>query len=160
MRPQDGRVGYVQEWNLTFEHQFPFRIGGEMSYVGSSSVRLGSNLLNPNQLNPIYLPLGTVLNDAVGSPQAIAAGVSAPFPGFTGSVAQALRPYPQFLNITDNTQNTGHSRYNALQLRAQKYLSNGLTFLVSYTYSQTITDTVDQFTTFGSTCLLYTSRCV
>jgi hypothetical protein len=153
MRPQDGRVGYVQEWNLTFEHQFPFRIGGEMSYVGSSSVRLGANLLNPNQLNPIYLPLGTVLNDAVGSPQAIAAGVTAPFPGFTGSVAQALRPYPQFLNITDNTQNTGHSRYNSLQLRAQKYLSNGLTFLVSYTYSQTITDTVDQFTTFGSTPL-------
>jgi hypothetical protein len=38
-------------------------------------------------------------------------------------------------------------------LRAQKYLSNGLTFLVSYTYSQTITDSVDQFTTFGATPL-------
>jgi len=153
MRPQDGRVGYVQEWNLTFEHQFPMRIGTEVSYVGSSSVRLGANLLNPNQLNPSFLSLGTVLNDAIGSPQAIAAGISAPYAGFTGSVAQALRPYPQFLNITDNTQNTGHSRYNSLQLRAQKDLSNGLFFLVSYTYSQTITDTVDQFTTFGATPL-------
>ncbi len=153
MRPVDGKIGYVQEWNLTYEHQFPFRIGTEVSYVGSSSVRVGANLLNPNQLNPSFLSLGTVLNDAVGSPEAIAAGVTAPYPGFTGSVAQALRPYPMFLNITDNTQNTGHSRYESLQLRAQKYLSNGLTFLVSYTYSQTITDSVDQFTTFGATPL-------
>jgi hypothetical protein len=150
MRPVDGKVGYVQEWNLTLEHKFPFRIGTEVSYVGSSSVRLGANLLNPNQLNPTYLSLGSVLNDQVGSPEAIAAGISAPYAGFVGSVAQALRPYPQFANITANTQNTGHSRYNALQLRAQKYFSNGLTFLVSYTYSQTITDSVDQFTTFGA----------
>ncbi len=150
MRPQDGRIGYVQEWNLTLEHQFPFRIGTEISYVGSSSVRIGDYLINPNQTSSSYLGLGSVLNDAIGSPQAIAAGITAPYPGFTGSVAQALRPYPQFLNITDNTQNTGHSHYNSLQLRAQKYLSNGLTFLVSYTYSQTITDGVDQFTTFGA----------
>ena len=49
-----------------------------------------------------------------------------------------------------NTQNEGHIRYNALQLRAQKYFSNGLSFLVSYTYSQTIADATDQFSTFGN----------
>jgi hypothetical protein len=153
MRPEDGKVGYVQEWNLTIEHQFPFRVGAEISYVGSSSVRIGDNLINPNQTSSSYLGLGSVLNDQIGSPQAIAAGVAAPYPGFTGSVAQALRPYPQFQNITDNTQNTGHAKYNSLQMRAQKYLSNGLTFLVSYTYSQTITNGIDQFTTFGATPL-------
>jgi hypothetical protein len=149
MRPQDGREGYVQEWNLTVEHQFPFRIGTEISYVGSSSVNIGSELNNPNQVPAQYLALGDLLNQPY-SAAATAAGVPLPYAGFTGSVAQALRPFPQFQNITNNTENEGHSHYNALQLRAQKYFSNGLTFLVSYTYSQTITNAVDQFATFSS----------
>jgi hypothetical protein len=149
MRPQDGREGYVQEWNLTVEHQFPFRIGGEVSYVGSSSVNIGSELNNPNQVPAQYLSLGDLLNQPY-SATATAAGVPLPYAGFTGSVAQALRPFPQFQNITDNTENEGHSHYNSLQVRAQKYFSNGLTFLVSYTYSQTITNAVDQFATFSS----------
>jgi Carboxypeptidase regulatory-like domain len=149
MRPQDGREGYVQEWNLTVEHQFPFRIGGEVSYVGSSSVNIGSELNNPNQVPAQYLALGDLLNQPYSS-AATAAGVPLPYAGFTGSVAQALRPFPQFQQITNNTENEGHSHYNALQVRAQKYFSNGLTFLVSYTYSQTVTNAVDQFATFSS----------
>jgi Carboxypeptidase regulatory-like domain/TonB dependent receptor len=150
MRPIDGKSGYVQEWNTTVERQFPFKIGVEASYVGSASVRTGANLLNPNQVPSKFLSLGTVLNDDINSPQAIAAGIPLPYPGFTGSVAQALRPFPQFQYITPTTQNTGHIHYNSLQLRAQKYFSNGLTFLVSYTYSQTISDSTDQFSTFGA----------
>jgi hypothetical protein len=150
MRPVDGKSGYVQMWNMTVERQLPFKIGFEASYVGSASVRVGANLLNPNQVPSRFLSLGTVLNDDINSPEAIAAGIPLPFPGFTGSVAQALRPFPQFQYISPNTQNTGHIHYNSLQLRAQKYFSDGLTFLVSYTYSQTISDAVDQFSTFGA----------
>jgi Carboxypeptidase regulatory-like domain/TonB dependent receptor len=151
MRPVDGKIGYVQEWNATVERQLPFKIGFEASYVGSASVRVGANLLNPNQVPSRYLTtLGPILNDDVNSPAAIAAGVQVPYVGFTGSVAQALRPYPQFQYISPTTQNTGHIHYNSLQLRAQKYFSDGLTFLVSYTYSQTISDAVDQFSTFGA----------
>lgn len=150
MRPVDGKIGYVQEWNMTFERQLPFKIGFEASYVGSSSVRVGANLLNPNQVPSRYLSLGNLLNDDINSPAAIAAGIPLPYAGFTGSVAQALRPYPQFQYINPTTQNTGHIHYNSLQLRAQKYFSDGLTFLVSYTYSQTIADATDQFSTFGS----------
>jgi hypothetical protein len=150
MRPVDGKPGYVQEWNMTVERQLPFKIGAEASYVGSASVRVGANLLNPNQVPSRFLSLGTVLNDDINSPQAIAAGIPLPYPGFKGSVAQALRPFPQFQYISPNTQNTGHIHYNSLQLRAQKYFSDGLTFLVSYTYSQTIADAVDQFSTFGA----------
>jgi len=150
MRPVDGKIGYVQEWNMTVERQLPFKIGFEASYVGSASVRVGANLLNPNQVPSKFLSLGNLLNDDINSPQAIAPGIPLPFPRFTGSVAQALRPFLQFQYISPTTQNTGHIHYNSLQLRAQKYLSNGLTFLVSYTYSQTISDAVDQFSTFGS----------
>ena len=150
MRPVDGKSGYIQNWSLTYEHQLPWRIGAEVSYVGSSSVRIGANLLNPNQVPSKYLSLGSLLTADISSPAAAAAGITAPYPGFTGSVAQALRPFPQFQYIAPNTQNTGHQSYNSLQLRAQKYFSNGLTFLVSYTWSKTLTNGVDQFSTFSS----------
>ncbi|MBV9305908.1 MAG: TonB-dependent receptor, partial [Acidobacteriaceae bacterium] len=150
MRPEDGKPGYVQTWSFTVERRLPWRVGLEGSYVGSSSVRIGANLLNPNQVPSQYLSLGPLLLADINSPQAVAAGIRVPYSGFTGTVAQALRPFPQFLTITDNTQNTGHQNYHSLQLRAQKYFSDGLTFLVSYTWSKTLTDSVDQFSTFGA----------
>jgi hypothetical protein len=153
MRPVDGKIGYTQMWNMTVERQLPFKIGFEASYVGSASVRVGANLLNPNQTPSQFLSLGNELNTIITSPADAAAlpvPIPYPFPGFTGSVAQALRPFPQFQYISPTTQNTGHIHYNSLQLRAQKYFSNGLTFLVSYTYSQTISDATDQFSTFGA----------
>jgi Carboxypeptidase regulatory-like domain/TonB dependent receptor len=153
MRPVDGKIGYTQEWNLTVERQLPGKIGVEASYVGSASVRVGANLLNPNQTPSKFLSLGNELNTIIASPADAAAlpvPIPYPFAGFTGSVAQALRPFPQFEYISPTTQNTGHIHYNSLQLRAQKYFSDGLTFLVSYTYSQTISDATDQFSTFGA----------
>jgi hypothetical protein len=154
MRPVDGKIGYTQMWNMTFERQLPFKIGFEGSYVGSASVRVGANLLNPNQTPSSYLSeLGPELNTTISSAADAAAlpiPIAYPFAGFSGSVAQALRPFPQFQYISPTTQNTGHIHYNSLQLRAQKYFSDGLTFLVSYTYSQTISDATDQFSTFGS----------
>ena len=63
-------------------------------------------LLDYNQVNPSYLTAfgtiaqsTTVLNSQVGSPLANAAGVFAPYPGFTGTVKQALRPFPQYTTI-------------------------------------------------------------
>jgi hypothetical protein len=135
-------------WSLTVEHELPWRIAFETSYVGSSNVRIGANLLNENQVPAQYLSLGPVLNADINSPEAAAAGITAPYPGFTGTVQQALRPFPQFLTINAKTQTPGHSNYHSLQMRAQKDYSNGMTFLVSYTWSKSITDGLDQFSPF------------
>ena len=154
MQRQDGKNGYTMGWSLTVEQQLPFRIAMETSYVGSSNVRIGGNLLNINQVPSHYLAdLGPVLLADINSPEAIAAGVQSPYPGFTGSVAQALRPYPQFQYIEARTQTPGHSSYHSLQERMQKNYSNGMTFLVSYTWSKNIADSLDQFSTFSSTPL-------
>lgn len=150
LRPVDGKSGYVQMWSMTIEHQLPYHIALEASYVGSSSVRIGANLLNANQVPVQDLSLGALLNADINSPAAVAAGIPLPYPGFTGSVAQALRPYPQYQFISDNTQNTGHQSYNSFQARAQKYFSDGLSFIASFTLSKTYTDSVDQFSTFGA----------
>jgi hypothetical protein len=150
MRRADGKPGYVQMWSATVEHQLPWRIALEGSYVGSSSVRIGANLINANQAPVSALALGPLLNSDISSPEAVAAGIPLPYPGFTGSVAQSLRPFPQFQYINATTQNTGHQSYNSFQGRAQKYFSDGLTFLASFTLSKTYTNSIDQFSTFQS----------
>ena len=93
---------------------------------------------NPNQVNPRYLSLGQTLLSDIGSPQAAAAGIGRPYAGFNGSVAQALRDYPQYTNIDDMYQPTGYNFYNALQMRLQKRYSSGLSFLGAYTLAKNI----------------------
>ncbi len=89
-----------------------------------------------NQLDPKYLALGALLLDDINSPQAVAAGITPPYPGFTGSVAQALLPFPQYTYIGDLNNTSGFNEYNAGTLSLQKRFGAGLSFLFSYTVSK------------------------
>jgi hypothetical protein len=143
------RPALMQSWTFDVQRAMPFGILLDLAYVGSKTNGLWTGLENPNQVNPQYLSLGQTLLASVGSPQAIAAGVTAPYPGFTGSVAQALRPYPQYTSILDMYQPTGYNQYQALQMRLQKRYSNGLSFLGAYTFSKNLG--VPGSDTFGDT---------
>ena len=111
-----------------------------MAYVGVKGTRLGNGLISINQVDPKYLSLGTLLTQSVTSAAAQAAGIQIPYAGFTGSVAQALRPYPQYLNIVNNSNPNGNSTYNALQVKLTKRLSHGLTVQGAYTWAKSLTD--------------------
>ena len=139
MQPNGARLPMVENWNVGVQKLF----GGlllDVSYVGTAAHHLLNGNLNYNQLNPKYLSLGQTLNADVGSAAANAAGIFAPYPGFQGSVAQALRPFPVFQAITMSSNPVGNNTYNALQVRAQKRYSNGLSLLVSFTLSKDLTD--------------------
>ena len=59
--------------------------------------------------------------------------------GCAPSVAQALRPYPQYCdNLQGLNENHGESMYNSLQVKLEKRFSKGIYALVSYTLSKTI----------------------
>ncbi len=60
-----------------------------------------------------------------------------PTPG-PGDV-QSRRPYPQYSGFTDIVDR-GNSNYDALQLKGEKRLSNGLMFLSAVTYSKSMND--------------------
>ena len=94
----------------------------EVDYNGSKGSNLQANLLNLNQVplsvvNDLIARFGAagavaLLNSAANSPAAVAAGIKIPYANFTNpavqttrSVAQALRPFPQYGNI--NTTNSG-----------------------------------------------------
>jgi Carboxypeptidase regulatory-like domain len=141
------RVANVQSWNVSLETQLASSLSLDVAWVGTKGTRL-SMLQNINQVNPSYLSLGTsLLNSNIDSPAVVAAGFTAPWPGFAtalganATLAQALRPYPQYLHgFGYNSDNEGNSTYNALQVKLNKHMSNGLYLLMAYTYDKSITD--------------------
>jgi hypothetical protein len=136
----DGRPPYFGNYQFSVQQMLASRLVLDVAYVGVKGTRLGNNLISLNQLNPSYLALGSLLTQNITSTAAKNAGIVAPYAGFTGSVAQALRPYPQFQNITELSNPNGNSSYNALQVKLIKRLSQGMTILGSYTFSKNMTD--------------------
>lgn len=122
----------------SFARDFVVNVG----YLGQSSHHLpneGINLIN--QLDPRYLSLGPLLNMNISSAEVVAAGYRLPYPGFTGNLAQALKPYPQYFAVSPRGEAIGNSSYNALLVKAEKRFASGFQYLVSYTFSKTLTDT-------------------
>jgi hypothetical protein len=146
-----GRPADIQTWNLDIQRQITTNMVLSVAYVGSKGTHLPALNIIPNQVNPSFLSLGNELTMNVTClaggtcPNAVAAGVKLPYPGFTGEINQALRPFPQYgdFNQEDNSftpDRTGNSTYNAMQMQLDKRFSQGLSFLVSYTVSKNLTD--------------------
>ena len=139
--PDSGRSAYTSNWTLSIQRELPARFFLDVGYVGVKGTRLPSNLEEINQVPSRYLSLGALLQAPINSPQAIAAGFQLPFPGFSGTVAQSLRPFPQYTELAVHINPIGNHTYHALQTKVQKRLSSGLGLLVSYTLSKIISDT-------------------
>lgn len=146
-----GRPADIQSWNLDVQRQITTNLVVSVAYVSSKGTHLPALNIIPNQVNPSFLSLGSDLTKNAscltngGCPNASAAGVKLPYPGFTGNINQLLRPFPQYgdFNQEDNSftpDRTGNSTYHALQVQANKRFAQGLSFLVSYTVSKNLTD--------------------
>lgn len=133
-----GKPGYMSSWTFNIQRELPAQFLLDLGYIGQRGTALPSGLENINQVDLRYLSLGNTLNADINSPAAQAAGIFPPYPGFTGSVSQALRPYPQYSDIRNLYQPIGWSTYNALQMRLQRRFSAGISFLAAYTFSKSI----------------------
>ena len=143
-------------FSVSVQRQLGGSMVAEAGYSGVLSSHLQTQLLQYNQISPKYLTAYgtvaqsiTVLNSLVGSAAANAAGVYAPFPTFNSlwgsraTVAQALRPFPQYSTIdtySGQGDHSGHATYHAMVLKFQKRFSGGLTFQSSYVFSKIMTD--------------------
>ncbi len=104
-----------------------------VNYNYLSNAILAQNGLNLNNLADVatlQAPIGTA---AAGRFQN-----RLPFAGFplTATVAQSLRPFPQFTNIPVVNAPLGDSWYNSMQLTANKRFSHGLQFDFAFTWSK------------------------
>ncbi len=141
IRVEDGRPPYIQNWQFGIQQQVGASMVFDIAYVGSKGTRLASQNIRPNQLSPAYLKYGDLLNANITSQAAIDAGFRLPYPGFTGTVAQSLRSFPQYRTISSPTETIGNSTYNSLQVQVRKRYSHGLQFSAAYTFSKKLTDT-------------------
>jgi hypothetical protein len=144
--PSSWKLPRVQNWSAGIQQQLTNDMVFEASYVGLHGTRENAYLLsNINQVDPRYLSLGPLLTQSVTSPAAVAAGIPVPFAGFTGTVAQALRPYPQYQTLTSYLAKLGKSTFDALELHLRQRFNDGLSFDINYTWSKTLgyADTVN-----------------
>jgi hypothetical protein len=150
--PNGGRPARINNWDIALQRQLTKDITIEAAYVGNRGVWEPSNsLVNLNAISSARLKaLGidltnantrTLLTSQIGSAAAVAAGYKLPYVGFptTASVAQALRPYPEYnSNLSAQFINQGNSNYDSLQVKFIKRLSHGLDVSSNYTFSKTM----------------------
>ncbi len=148
------RPGTTQTWTLDVEQQLPGQMVLDMAYVGDHGDHLQAFMHDPNQGNPIDQARGACLeiNVTAQAGNAACAGqtsVGAPYAGFSGTVAQALRPFPQYANAQVDSATMsdpfGVYTYNALQVQVQKRYGKGLTVLANYTWSKNITNADSEY---------------
>jgi hypothetical protein len=139
-------------YTASFQHQWHSNMDLTVAYVGNHATRLPINALNlgpeSNENQGSVLRYGSLLTSGAftnGVPNAAltAAGFTTPpYPGFTGDLAQALRPYPQYQQIAWREGHTGASHYNAVQVQLNKHWKSNLT-TVSYTYSRLMNNSAE-----------------
>jgi hypothetical protein len=105
------RDAYVQQWNLSVQKLVTANTLWEVAYRGSKSTRMQTNL-DYNEITP-------------NPPQP---------PDF-----RLIFPYPT-LAAVGILESRAAANYHALTTRLERRYSKGMTFLVNYTFSKTLTD--------------------
>ena len=132
-------------WNLSVQRSLTRSLVLTAAYVGSSGKSLAGAAPGfwTNQMDPKFLVLKDLLlltatPANVAAAAAIVPGIKLPYANFSGTIAQMLKPWPQYTSIAAPYNNDGQLSYHALQASIQQRLSNGLTFNVNYTFSKAL----------------------
>ncbi len=144
-----GRPPRQIQWSIGIQREIYKDLAIEVSYVGNRGAWwVNGNLINVNALTPEYLQskgldvtLKTdrdLLTSALSSAAVQARGFKAPYSGFlmTQTLAQSLRPFPQYGNITYRWAPLGRTWYDALQVKASKRFSHGFDFTSTFTWAK------------------------
>ncbi len=112
---QNLRDSYIQQWNFNIQKKVPGNILLDAGYVGSKGTRL---IVTYEDLNR---PLQVVDPRTQGLPS-----------------LNARRPNQAYQRAVRADKSIGNSIYHALQLKAERRMALGLTFLTAYTWSKSI----------------------
>jgi Carboxypeptidase regulatory-like domain/TonB dependent receptor len=154
--PNGARPPRVMQWNVSLQRQLSKDLVLEAAYVGNrgawisqpSGIFAANTLVNLNALNPATLAANHIdpstsagqslllSTFASGTPQR--SGFGLPYASFptSATLAQALRPYPQFGSIPLVWAPLGKSWYDSLQVKLTKRLSRGATIDGAFTYGK------------------------
>lgn len=144
-QPTNPKVPYNQRWSFGFQRAFGSWLAA-LDYVGNHGVHLPVNKeydAVPRQYlstatNGYDVDVTTKLSATVTNPfQNIIPTTVALGSGKTASVAQLVRPYPEFTGVTAYLTN-GMSIYHSLQAQLIRRFTNGASFTSAFTWSKSL----------------------
>ncbi len=131
------RTLYLDEWGMSIDQQLTPTIGLTIGYLANAGVRI-PRLIEPNQHTNPVLTLTNGQPTGIASSTTPIAGIAGPVPNpLLTAVQPNANNYYQWGNITEYIS-SGHSSYNALTVKAQKNLGNGVSFILAYTWAHAI----------------------
>jgi hypothetical protein len=155
--PNAGRPARQYQYSFTVQREISTNLVVDVAYVGNrgiwwpSYVDEGGSMVNYNYLSPQLLShYGLSLSNPadlaillapLGSAAAGPFQNHIPFTGFplTATVAQSLRPYPQFnAGVNSVMAPLGDTWYNSLQMTANKRISHGLSATGAFAWSKNL----------------------
>jgi hypothetical protein len=146
--PRNGdRLPQTLNWVLDIEREVAHNLALDVMYIGSHSTHLGlagsASLQNYVPQSDLGMSFGLLA-------PCTSAGTCAQYPyanfasqlGASATVAQALRPYPQYLLVNTDAVllPEGKAHYDSMQIKLTKRMSYGLSGLAFFTWSKNITD--------------------
>jgi hypothetical protein len=159
---QAGRPPRQFQWSFGIQRELTSNISLDVSYVGNRGAWWNSNggITDPNRVTPEILSQHNLnLNDpshrtllltplsAVSSADMAAHNLSAPFPAFSGTVTQSLRPFPHVGGIFMIWAPVGRTWYDSLQVKLTKRYSHGLDLSLAYSWQKELTIGAETFDT-------------
>jgi hypothetical protein len=153
-----GRPARQLQWSVGVQREVVRNLLVEVTYVANRGAwwnaagLICTNCITPQFLQQQYgLNINnsndrTLLASPVDSQVAASRGFGFPYPGFpaTATVAQSLRPYPQYGNITNwHWVPIGDTWYESLQVKATKRFTHGLEFSSAFTWGKQLTQGVE-----------------
>jgi len=161
--PRSGsRLPQTVSWTFGIQREISKNTTIEATYIGSRSTHLGFST-NYNYMPISGLQYGSLLLQPITSAAAQAAGFTSPYASFAtqkgaNTVYQSLRPYPQYTGVTTGGgvffggnfgtgvgDPVGQSKFNSLQIKANRRLTSGLTLFGFTTWSKGFTMATDQY---------------
>jgi hypothetical protein len=161
MDPNAGRPPRQYQWSIGFQRELNRNLVVDLTYVGNRGIwwqapgLLNLNANTPERLKAFGLDVTNpadqvLLRSSISSPAVMARGFKPPYLGFpaTATLAQALRPFPQFNGTTVPTATPaipvywnpmGKTWYDALQIKATQRFSRGLSATSTFSWSKSET---------------------
>ncbi len=137
--------GYGQQWHTSLQRELTKNIAVEVAYTGSVIHNIGIPDANLNQLTVGQLSQGATLTERVANPFFAQIPASSSLSDPTITRAQLMKPYPEFTTVSLYRNNVGTTEYNAFYAKVQQRLSDGLSYLVSYTRSKLLDEASSVF---------------
>jgi hypothetical protein len=150
--PGAGKMPKMTQWSLSLEREVIKDLVVEAAYVGNrGSGFMANNLVNLNAISEDRLKsFGLDLHNAndqallksrLDSALAASRGFNtSPYAGYSlaNTVAQSLRPFPQFGNLTATGVPLGQTWYDSLQVKANKRYSHGLNLTYTFVWQKEV----------------------